>query len=258
MGRDAWRADTMRALERMAALPDGDTERAALRDAVIREHMGYARGIALRYGRRGGPAEDLVQVAYLGLVKAVDHFDPARGVGFLAYATPTIVGEIRRYYRDATWDVHVARGLRELAVAVHGAADELTARLGRQPTLAELAAHLEVEHDEVVEALDASSAYTAASLDGPCSADGSSELGELLGHTDPGFDAVVDHEVLKAQVAALPERDKRILLLRFFRGRTLAQIGAELDVSPMQVSRLLARILARLRQGFDLREEPRR
>ncbi len=248
----------MRQFERMALLPDGDTERAGLRDAVIREHMGYARGIARRYGRRGGPAEDLVQVAYLGLVKAVDRFDPDRGVGFLAYATPTIVGEIRRYYRDATWDLHVARGLRELAVAVHAAADELTAGLGRQPTLAELSEHLGAQPDEVVEALDAGSAYTAASLDGPVGSDaGAAELGELVGHTDPGFDAVVDHEVLKAQVAALPERDKRILLLRFFRGMTLAQIGAELGVSPMQVSRLLARILARLRKGFDLREEPR-
>ncbi|WP_034261443.1 SigB/SigF/SigG family RNA polymerase sigma factor [Actinospica robiniae] len=257
-GCDGRRAQTVSRLSEMARLPDGDAERVRLREEVIRGHMDYARGIAMRYRRRGGVAEDLVQVAYLGLVKAVDNFDPERGAGFLAYATPTIMGEIRRYFRDATWDVHVARGLRELAVGLHAAADELTGELGRQPTVAELAVRLGVEREEVVEALDASAAYSADSLDSPVGPEpGASELGDLVGQADPGFEAVVDRQVLKEQVAALPERDKRILLMRFFRGNTLAQIGAELGISQMQVSRLLARILARLREGFDLREEPR-
>jgi RNA polymerase sigma-B factor len=257
-GCEARRARGARLLARMATLPEGDPERARLREAVIRDHMDYARGIAMRYGRRGGPAEDLVQVAYLALVKAVDNFDPGRGSGFLAYATPTIVGEIRRYYRDATWDVHVARSLRELAVGLHGAADELVGRLGRQPSVAELAEQLGVDREDVIEALDASCAYSAESLDSPVGpGPGASELGELVGRLDPGFEAVVDRQVLKEQVAALSERDKRILLMRFFRGKTLGEIGAELGISSMQVSRLLARILARLREGFDLREEPR-
>jgi RNA polymerase sigma-B factor len=250
--REEQRAATMRVLRRMVALPAGDAERARLRDEVIADHMRYARHIARRYGRRrDSGVEDLEQVAYLGLVKAVDNFDPEHGTGFLGYATPMIVGEIKRYYRDATWDVHVPRHMQEVTGALHKAADGLTAELGRSPTLKELAARVGIGEDEVVEALDASEAYRTASLDHPAGGeqDGAT-MGELIGADDPGYALTVDREVLRVLLERLGERDKRVLLLRYFRGMTQARIGEELGISQMQVSRQLSRILAELRRGF--------
>ena len=250
--RETQRAATMLVLRRMADLGNGDRERARLRTEVIEDHMPYARHIARRYGLlRGAVDEDFEQVAYVGLVKAVDNFDPEYGTGFLAYASPMIVGEIKRHFRDATWDVHVPRRLQELTGGVRRGVEALTAQLGREPTLVELAEHLGVETDEVVEALDAAGAYTAASLDHPVGVDEDSEsLGDLIGGEDPGFELAVDREVLRVLVADLGEREKRILLLRFFRGMTQAEIGEEIGISQMQVSRLLTKILAQLRDGF--------
>jgi RNA polymerase sigma-B factor len=251
--REAQRAETMRVLRHMVALPAHDRERTRLRDEVIEDHMPYARHIARRYSNRGTTAEDFEQVAYLGLVKAVDNFDPEHGTGFLGYATPMIVGEIKRYFRDATWSVHVPRHMQELTGAMHKAAETLATELGRAPTIAELAARLGIETEEAVEALDASEAYHTASLDRPIGM-GTEEdgacLGELLGHEDPGFELTVDREVLRGLVEELGERDKRILLLRYFRGLTQTEIGEELGISQMQVSRLIARILGALRAGF--------
>jgi RNA polymerase sigma-B factor len=251
--REAQRAETMRVLRLMAALPAGDPERERLRDEVVEDHMQYARHIARRYSTRGSTTEDFEQVAYLGLVKAVDNFDPEHGTGFLGYATPMIVGEIKRYFRDATWCVHVPRHMQELTGAMHKAADALTAELGRGPSLTELAERLGVETEELIEALDASEAYRTASLDRPIgreSAEGGASLGEMIGDEDPGFDLAVDREVLRGLVDELGERDKRILLMRFFRGMTQSEIGEQLGISQMQVSRLIAKILARLRDGF--------
>jgi RNA polymerase sigma-B factor len=249
--REAQRAETMRVLRHMVALPQDDRERTRLRDEVIEDHMPYARHIARRYSNRGTTAEDFEQVAYVGLVKAVDHFDPERGTGFLGYATPMIVGEIKRYFRDATWSVHVPRHMQELTGALHKAAEALAPELGRAPTIAELAARLGIETEEAVEALDASEAYHTASLDRPIGTqEDAACLGELLGHEDPGFELTVDREVLRGLVEELDERDKRILLLRFFRGLTQTEIGEELGISQMQVSRLIARILGALRAGF--------
>ncbi|HEX4792004.1 MAG TPA: SigB/SigF/SigG family RNA polymerase sigma factor [Actinospica sp.] len=249
--REERRAETMRTLARMASLPLDDPERERLRAWVVEDHMPYARHIARRYGRRGVTDEDFEQVAYLGLVKAVDNFDPEHGTGFLGYATPVIVGEIKRYFRDATWGVHVPRHMQELTGALHKAVDVLTVELGRGPTIAELAVRLGAGPDEVVEALDAAEAYTTASLDHPVGheRDGAS-LGEMIGGDDPGFALTEDREVLRVLVGELCERDKRILLLRFFRGMTQAEIGEELEISQMQVSRLIARILGQLREGF--------
>ena len=249
--REAQRAETMRVLRRIASLPAEDPERARLRAAVVEDHMPYARHIARRFARRGVPDEDFEQVAYVGLVKAVDNFDPEYGTGFLGYATPMIVGEIKRYFRDATWDVHVPRRLQELTGALHSAAQALSSELGREPTVAELAVRVGVGADEVVEALDAAGAYTTASLDHPVGEeqDGAS-LADMIGDEDPGFQLTDDREVLRLLVAELSERDKRILLMRFFRGMTQAEIGEELGVSQMQVSRLLTRILRKLREGF--------
>ncbi|HTJ66983.1 MAG TPA: SigB/SigF/SigG family RNA polymerase sigma factor [Actinospica sp.] len=252
------RAETMRVLRRMAELPADDPERARLRAEVIEDHMAYARHIAQRYGGRGpsgstgGGGEDFEQVAYLGLVKAVDNFDPEHGTGFLGYATPMIIGEIKRYFRDATWGVHVPRRMQELSGALRKATDALTHELGREPTIAELAEHLGADPEEIVEAIDAAGAYTTASLDVPVNAEeqGASLL-DFMGEHDERFEAVIDRQVLTGLLAELGERDKRILLMRFFRGMTQAEIGEELGVSQMQISRLLNQILGRLRAGFE-------
>ena len=249
--RTEQRAETMRVLTRMAALPADDPERVRLRDEVVEDHMPYARHIAQRYGGRGASGEDFEQVAYLGLVKAVDNFDPEHGTGFLGYATPMIIGEIKRYFRDATWGVHVPRRMQELSGALRKATDTLTHDLGREPTIAELATHLGAEPEEIVEAIDAAGAYTTASLDHPVNSEeqGASLL-DFMGEEDAGFDAVIDHQVLTELLTRLGERDKRILLMRYFRGMTQAEIGEELGVSQMQISRLLSRILKELRAGF--------
>ena len=249
--RTEQRAETMRVLTRMAALPADDPERARLRDEVVEDHMPYARHIAQRYGGRGASGEDFEQVAYLGLVKAVDNFDPEHGTGFLGYATPMIIGEIKRYFRDATWGVHVPRRMQELSGALRKATDTLTHDLGREPTIAELARHLGAEPEEIVEAIDAAGAYTTASLDHPVNTDeqGASLL-DFMGEEDARFDAVIDRQVLTDLLTRLGERDKKILLMRYFRGMTQAEIGAELGISQMQVSRLLSRILRELRSGF--------
>ena len=245
------RAETMRVLRRMAELPADDPERARLRAEVIEDHMPYARHIAQRYGGHGASTEDFEQVGYLGLVKAVDNFDPQYGTGFLGYATPMIIGEIKRYFRDATWGVHVPRRMQELTGALRKATDALTHDLGREPTIAELAERLGAEPEEIVEAIDAAGAYTTASLDHPVNTEeqGASLL-EFMGEEDSRFDAVIDRQVLTALLAKLGERDKRILLMRYFRGMTQAEIGVELGVSQMQISRLLSRILRELRDGF--------
>ena len=245
------RAETMRVLRRIAQLPAEDPERAALREEVIEDHMPYARHIAQRYGGHGASGEDFEQVAYLGLVKAVDNFDPEDGTGFLGYATPMIIGEIKRYFRDATWGVHVPRRMQELSGALRKATDTLTHDLGRAPTIAELAVHLGAEPEEIVEAIDAAGAYTTASLDHPVNTDeqGASLL-DFMGEEDARFDAVIDRQVLTDLLTRLGERDKKILLMRYFRGMTQAEIGAELGISQMQVSRLLSRILRELRSGF--------
>ena len=249
--RTEQRAETMRVLRRMVALPADDPERIRLRDEVVEDHMAYARHIAQRYGGHGASGEDFEQVAYLGLVKAVDNFDPEHGTGFLGYATPMIIGEIKRYFRDATWGVHVPRRMQELSGALRKATDTLTHDLGREPTIAELAVHLGAEPEEIVEAIDAAGAYTTASLDHPVNTDeqGASLL-DFMGGEDARFEAVIDRQVLTDLLTKLGERDKRILLMRYFRGMTQAEIGVELGVSQMQISRLLSRILRELRSGF--------
>jgi RNA polymerase sigma-B factor len=251
--RTAQRAETMRVLRLMTRLPAGDPERERLRAVVVEDHMPYARRIAHRYSTRGSAPEDFEQVAYLGLVKAVDNFDPDHGTGFLGYATPMIVGEIKRYFRDATWCVHVPRHMQELSGAMHKAVDALTLGLGRPPTLKELAADMGTPVEDLIEALDASEAYSTASLDRPINHDDAEDgasLGELLGGEDPGYEQAVDHEVLRGLVEGLEERDRHILLMRFFRGMTQSEIGERLGISQMQVSRLIAKILAGLRAGF--------
>jgi len=248
------RAEALAALKRLRAMDEDDPGRARLREEVIGEYMSYARYVAGRFRLRGEGAEDLEQVAYLGLVKAVDNYDPGYGTTFLSYATPMIAGEIKRHFRDTTWDVHVPRRMQELSAAIRVAEVNLSQDLGRPPTVDEIAAKLETTTEEVVDALDAAQAYNTASLDVPVAmSDGEgATLGELLGEEDPALGMVVDREALRPLLAELDEREKRILLMRFFRGMTQSQIGAELGVSQMQVSRLLTQILGRLREAVGV------
>jgi RNA polymerase sigma-B factor len=246
------RAEIHRRFELLAECEPDSVRHRTLRDELIAEHMNYARYVASRFSVPADTAEDLEQVAYLALIKAVDNFDPSRGTAFLGYLTPMVAGEIKRYFRDSTWDVHVPRRMQELSLALHGApAEQLERRLGRSPTIAELAEHLGAQPEEIVEAFDASAAYSATSLERPLvpGDEQGASLGETLGGDDDAYEWVVDREALKPLLAALPEKDKRILLMRFFRGMTQSQIGTELGVSQMQVSRYLTRILSTLRDA---------
>jgi len=243
------RAAARAALVRLRKMPADDPEYEGLREFVIGEYMSYARYIAGKFRQRGESQADLEQVAYVGLVKAVDNFDPDYGAAFLTYATPMIAGEVRRHFRDTTWDVHVPRRVQENALAVRAVERELTQQLGRSPSAAEIGRRLDLSADEVAEAYEAGVAHSTVSLDVPVSmADGDgASMGDLLGGDDPGFELVVNREALKPLLAELGPREKRILLMRFFRNMSQAEIGAELGVSQMQVSRLLSQILGRLR-----------
>lgn len=233
----------------MHCLAPGDAERATLRTAVITEYMPYARYVAARYGVRGQYSEDFLQAAYVGLVKAVDNFDPDFGAAFLTFATPTILGELKRYFRDTTWAVHVPRRIQELSSEVRDATETLSQRLNRAPTVEELAELLAADPAEVVDAIGATGLHVVKSLDAPIATEeeGGSALGDLVGREGCDLQNVVDRETLRPLLAKLSAREKKILLMRFFRSMTQTEIAKELGVSQMQVSRLLTGILARLR-----------
>ena len=195
--------------------------------------------------------DDLTQVATIGLIKSIDRFDLDRGVEFSTYATPTIVGEIKRHFRDKGWAVRVPRRLQELKLALAKAIGELAQNLGRAPTVAELAAHLQMSEEEVLEGLESANAYSTVSLDAPDSGDDDAPaVAESLGMVDEALEGVEYRESLKPLLEQLPPREKRILLLRFFGNMTQSQIATELGISQMHVSRLLARTLAQLREGL--------
>lgn len=246
------RAETMVLFHRLKALSQDDPARERLRTELIEDHMPYARHIALRYGGRGELTEDFVQVAYLALVKAVDNFDPDRGTGFLGYATPVILGEIKKYFRDATWDLHVPRAMQELTQAVRTAADHFTRERSRSPTVAELAEHLGVTSELVAEALVAAGVYSITSLDRPARGEpAQASLVEFIGAEDPRLESVIDRTAVKPLIASLDDRDRQILLMRYFQDMTQREIGARLGYSQMHVSRLLAAIFARLRGALS-------
>ena len=248
------RVEARDALFHLRTLPDDDPTYDGLRDHVIGEYMSYARYVARRFRQRGESPQDLDQVAYLGLVKAVDNFDPDYGTTFLTYATPIISGEIKRHFRDTTWDLHVPRRMQELSAVVRAAQQELTQRLGSLPSAEQVASYLGLELEEVIDAYEAVAAYRAASLDVPVTlADGDgASLGDLLGGEDPAIDLVVNREALKPLLEELSGREKRILLMRYFRNMSQAEIGEEIGVSQMQVSRLLTQILERLRRQLGV------
>jgi RNA polymerase sigma-B factor len=246
--------DRARARELFAELASGagsDAERQRIRDTLVEMHLPLVEYLARRFRNRGEPLDDLIQVATIGLIKSVDRFDLERGVEFSTYATPTIVGEIKRHFRDKGWAIRVPRRLQELKLALAKATSELSQRNGRAPTVAELARHLEMTEDEILEGLESANAYSAVSLDAPDTGDDDSPaVSDSLGATDDALEGVEYRESLKPLLERLPPREKKILLLRFFGNMTQSQIAAELGISQMHVSRLLARTLIQLREGL--------
>ncbi|HVT65087.1 MAG TPA: RNA polymerase sigma factor SigF [Mycobacteriales bacterium] len=234
----------------LATLPEDDPARRRIRDELVEMHLPLVEYLARRFRNRGEPFDDLVQVATIGLIKSIDRFDLERGVEFSTYATPTIVGEVKRHFRDKGWAIRVPRRLQEMKLALTKATSELSQKNGRAPTVAELAKHLELSEDEVLEGLESSNAYSAISLDAPDLDDESSAMSETLGQTDAALEGVEYRESLKPLLEALPPREKRILLLRFFANMTQSQIAAELGISQMHVSRLITRTLVHLREGL--------
>ena len=233
-------------LERAAREPD-PVERQRLQDEVVVLHMGLARAIASRYRSRGIAEEDLAQAASMALLKAARAFDPSRGVEFLSYAVVTMKGEVKRQFRDFGWMVRPPRPIQKLQADVSRADTELTHQLGRSPKVSEVAAHLGVPEEEVVEALSADGCFSPTSLDTPVGNDGTGVLGELIAGDDTAMSEAEARVMLQPAVRALPEREREILYLRFFKQQTQAQIAEEIGVTKMQVSRILSRVLSQLR-----------
>jgi RNA polymerase sigma-B factor len=219
----------------------------AARERLVAAHIGLAQYLARRFANRGEPLEDLIQVASLGLVKAVDRFDPSRDVEFSTYATHTIVGELKRHFRDKGWAIRAPRRMQELYLRLGEVVADLGQQLSRSPTISELAAEVGVSEEEVLEALEAGQAYRFASLDAPAGDADGHTLAERLGAEDEGIGDVESRATLSPLIAELPERERRILHLRFVDGLTQSEIAARLHISQMHVSRLLARSVAQLR-----------
>lgn len=235
-------------LDTLTQLPPGSPEHGHIRTHVVEVCAPYATALARRFTHRGEPFDDLNQVAMVGLLKAVDGYDPQRGREFVAYATPTILGELRRYFRDRTWSMTVPRRYKDMRLLVNAAREELTQRLGRPPSVADLAEHLDASTEEVLDAMEAAQAYRSASLFTPVGDDERAELIDVVGANDPDLDAVEDRVALTPLIAQLPEREQRILAMRFYGNMTQSQIAEATGVSQMHVSRLLKGALGRLRE----------
>ena len=228
-------------------MQDGD-EKEKLREQIIEHHLALVTHTARRFAGRGEPLEDLIQVGTIGLIKAIDRFDPDKGFEFSTFAMPTIVGEIKRYFRDKTWAIQVPRRLQELGAAVNRATTELSHSLDRSPSIAEIAAHLGVTNDDVVEAINANSAYSTISLDSnPNDDEDSPTLSQRVGSIDDALEGVEYRESLRPLLSALPEREQVILVMRFFENKSQSEIARELGISQMHVSRTLSQTLTKLR-----------
>lgn len=237
-----------------ATLDEGDPRRARIRDEIVTMHLPLVSHMARRFADRGEPLEDLTQVGTIGLIKAVDRFDIDRGVEFSTFATPTIVGEMKRHFRDYSWSVRVPRKLQEMQGALTAGSAELSQKLGRAPTVSELAQHLGLSEDDVLDGLESAQAFNAASLDTPVDEDGPSMQGQF-GVEDEALEAVEYRESLKPLLAALSERDRQVIMLRFFANKSQTEIATELGISQMHVSRILAKSLATLRDGLTADED---
>jgi len=246
-------ATTEALLRQREAVPADHPDRAKLRATVIEKNLPMAKQLARRYAGRGESLDDLVQVAALALIKAVDGYDPSRQIPFAGYAIPSILGALRNHFRDSAWGIRVPRSIQELALDVVTATGELNQRRGRSPTPAELADHLQVNVDDILAAIGAWQFYNLASLNAPrAGTDGtdSADLIDLTGGTDPRYAGLDDRLILRSLVAALPRRERRILSMRFYGYMTQTEIAAEVGLSQMHVSRLLRRSLAQLRAAM--------
>ena len=240
--------DTAEAFARLVGLPEGP-ERKVLKDELIQAWLPMAERIAVRFKGRGENLEDLYQVAALGLVKAVDHYDPDRGHAFEAYAVPTITGEIKRHFRDHMWTLHVPRRVQDLRNRVRSSTKELSQKTpGRAPTVPEIAEHAQLSEDEVRTGMEALDCFTALSLEAEMPGTDGYALGDAIGGPDPAFEVVVDRVSVTPCLQRLPERERTILYLRFFRGMTQSRIACQLGISQMHVSRLLSGCFAHLRE----------
>jgi RNA polymerase sigma-B factor len=235
---------------RYADLAGEDPARQPLREQLIKSYLPMAEHIARRFAGRGEPLEDLVQVATVGLIYAVDRFEPDYGSHFLSFAIPTITGELRRYFRDHGWSTRVPRRMKDLHVAIRATQRELSHQLGRAPRPSEIAQRLGLSASEVIEGLQAGEAYRSSSLDEIRSSErgNATALGDFLGDLHAGLDVIDDREVLRPLLAQLPPRERTILTLRFFRGLTQTQIAEQVGLSQMHVSRLLRQTLTSLQR----------
>ncbi len=235
----------------------GDLE---ARERLIEQYLPLVRSLARRYSYRGEQLEDLVQVGCIGLIKAIDRFDVERGVELTTYATPNIIGEIKRHFRDKGWSIRVPRGLQELNVRLSHLIEDLTVQLERSPTIPELAKAAGVEEEEVLEALESGQAYATLSLSAPASGDDNSDLDPLesLGQIEHEYEVSEDRAVLAPGLKILDDRERRILQLRFYEGLTQSQIAQQVGISQMHVSRLIRRALEKIREEIAAEQTVRR
>ena len=248
-GKPAWDKERTRELFRRYK-EEGDEE---AREQLIVSHVNLVRYIAAKFKNRGEPLDDLIQVGTIGLIKAIDRFDPSRGLEFTTYATPTIMGEIKRHFRDKGWTIRVPRRLQELSAKVNSATDELTARLQRSPSIEEVAEYLDTTADEVLEAMESSSAYSSVPLEaqGGNEDDDAPSVIDRYASVDGDLEASDDRIVLEEVIGEFPEADQQAIRMRFIDGMTQVEIAKRLGISQVQVSRMLRRVLRRIQDKID-------
>ncbi|BBX84032.1 SigB/SigF/SigG family RNA polymerase sigma factor [Mycolicibacterium aubagnense] len=244
-------ADVLEMFRQLRNVTEDSAEYLEQRDAIIERCLPLADHIARRFEGKGEARDDLLQVARIGLINAVKRFDVEMGSDFASFAVPTIMGELRRHFRDNSWSVKVPRRMKELHLQIGSATAEMSQRLGRAPTASELAAELNIDRDEVLDGLMAGSSYKTTSIDGAAGSEERPALAETLGDVDPGLEKVEYREALRPLLAELPERERTVLVLRFFESMTQSQIAAKVGISQMHVSRLLAKTLAQLREKLE-------
>jgi len=244
-------ADVLEMFRQLQRTTEDSADYTQQRDAIIERCLPLADHIARRFEGKGEARDDLLQVARIGLINAVKRFDVEMGSDFASFAVPTIMGELRRHFRDNSWSVKVPRRMKELHLQIGTASAEMSQRLGRAPTASELAVELGIDRDEVLDGLMAGSSYKTSSIDGAAGSEERPSLAETLGDVDPGLEHVEYREALRPLLAELPERERTVLVLRFFESMTQSQIAAKVGISQMHVSRLLAKTLAQLREKLE-------
>ena len=248
-GKSAWDKEKTRELFRRFK-EEGDMD---ARDKLVMSHLNLVRFIANKFKNRGEPIDDLIQVGYLGLLKAIDRFDPSRGLEFTTFATPTIMGEIKRHFRDKGWSVRVPRRLQELSAKVNQATDTLTSQLQRSPTIAEIADYLDATVDEVLEAMESSSAYSSVSLEAPSGADDDDTPSVIDRYATEDSDLAFtdDRIIIEEALASFSPSEREVIEMRFLKGMTQIEIAEKLGISQVQVSRLLRRTLKKIQDKID-------